>query len=80
MIEVNLSSDVKNYTNILIFQYKLDEVRMVFNPNVKFTLNESVIKDLMNLCMKTLRDIKDKKNEKIESDSKRIRFIGVEYD
>lgn len=79
MIEIQIGCDFNSGISKIMFSYKNEPpIRCVLDKSS--TISEVATKDLMNMCMKAMRDAKDSKAEKIKEDSKRIKFIGVDYD
>ena len=77
MIEITVQN--LNDKNILAFKYKKEVLfgAMAEDDNGLITfMPEKEIKNLMNLCMKVLRDIKEDKTIQELAD-KPIKFIGV---
>ena len=79
MIEITVQNI--NDKNILAFKYKQEVLWGSISEDDKgliTLLPEKEIKNLMNLCMKVLRDIKLQKTAE-ELGDKPIKFFGVNY-
>lgn len=86
MIKINIDrrSNIREGTevNILSFSYKGEEHSLPLSKTFggfECALPEVLVKNMMNICIKALRDLKDSKIVENKEDSKRIRFIGVDY-